>query len=320
MRVVFFGSSEFAVPALQALQEGGFDITSVVTVPDQPVGREHVLTSTAVKVLAGELGLHVSQPEALDEKFLEEFSALGGPASGGKFQSPDLCVVASYGKIIPASFLAVPQYGFLNIHPSLLPKYRGSTPVQSAILKGDSETGVTIMVVDEKMDHGPILTQTTYNLSPNTGYQEAHDQLAKIGAKLLIETIPKFINGELKPQEQDDAKATFTKIYSRMDGHLDWSESASNIRNRIRALNSNPGTWAIWRGMLMNVRSANFRPDGLESTTAEPGTIIKEDKKILVASKESLLELDKILLEGKKETTALEFSQGHPDFIGSKFE
>ncbi|KKU90162.1 MAG: Methionyl-tRNA formyltransferase [Candidatus Yanofskybacteria bacterium GW2011_GWA1_48_10] len=325
MTIIFFGSSEFAVPTLRALFNSGYSLPAVVTVPDQPVGREHVLTPPPIKREAEKLGLKVLQPETLKNyDFLDEIKAL----------EPDLGVVAAYGKIIPERYLNMPKHGFLNIHPSLLPKYRGPTPIQSAILNGETTTGVTIMVVDKEMDHGPIIRQTTYDQpawpvgrQPTIFYKQIHDELAELGAKLLVETIPDYVNGKTKPVEQDHSQATFTKFFSRIEGHIDWSQTAGQVYNKIRALNPEPGTWTIWRGALMNIRGSEnwklritpaYRP-GRQPTTYDIGTIIKENGKIIVECGEGYLELDRILLEGKKETSALEFSNGHPDFIGSKF-
>lgn len=278
MKIVFWGTSEFAVPALKALHGAGFDLT-VITMPDKPIGRKNILTPPPVKVTAEKLGLKVLQPPKLkDDIFFEDYKSL----------SPDLCVVTAYGKIIGQRYLDVPKHGFLNIHPSLLPKYRGPSPIQTAIMNGDTETGVVITIVDADMDHGPILKQTTYNLQPTTTYQEAHDELAKIGAKLLVETIPEYIDGKIKPQEQDHSKATFCKMLERADGKIDWSRSPQEIYNQIRALNPEPGTWTTWKDKVFNIKSAK-----------------------LVDNK---LELLIIQLEGKKETSFPDFLSGHPDF------
>ena len=279
MKIVFFGTSEFAVPALKELVTNGYELMAVVTMPDQPSGRKKVLTPSPVKVVSKKLCLKVLQPPKLkDDTFFEEFLAL----------KPDFCVIAAYGKIIAERYITTPKYGFLNIHPSLLPKYRGPTPIQAAILNGDSETGVIIMQIDKEMDHGPILKQTTYNLQPTTTYQEAHDELAELGAKLLVETIPKIISGEIKPQEQDHNQATYCKIFTRKDGKIDWARSPQEIYNQIRALNPEPGTWTTWYDKVLNIKKA-----------------------ILVDGK---LSLTTIQLEGRKETSMFDFLSGHPDF------
>ncbi len=289
MKIIFFGTSEFAVPSLNALHKAGFDVT-VVTMPDQPVGRKKIITPPPVKITAEQLGLKVLQPTTLKDlpaqagdSFFEEFKSL----------APDLCVVVAYGNIIPERYLTVPKY-FLNIHPSLLPKYRGSTPIQTAILNGDTETGVTLMQVDKEVDHGAVISQITYHVEQNKAYQEIHDDLAEEGAKLLVEAIPKLINGEIKPQEQDHTQATFTKIFERADARINWSHSAEEIYNQIRALNPEPGTWTTWNDKIINIKKAE-RIDGK-------------------------LTLSIIQLEGKKETSLSEFLHGHPDFDVSQLK
>jgi len=295
MKIIFFGTSEFAVPALKALHEAGFEISAVITMPDQPVGRKKILTPPPIKVTAEKLGLKVLQPEKLrDDMFFEEFLALGEPASGGQFQPPDFCVVAAYGKIIAERYINTPKYGFLNIHPSLLPKYRGPTPIQTAILNNESETGVTIMQIDKDVDHGDIISSIKYQVLSDKYYKEIHDELAKLGAKLLIETIPKYLNGEIKPKEQDHSQATFTKIFEREDARIDWSRSSQEIYNQIRALNPEPGTWTMWRDKVMNIKAASF-------TKVTEGH--NEQLKLLI-----------VQLEGKNETSFTDFMSGHPDF------
>ena len=289
LKVVFFGTSNFAVPALKLLIESGYNIPAVFT----GLG--------PVNVFAQEHGIKIFQPVSLkkEEQVYEEFKDL----------KPDICIIAAYGKIIPQKFLDIPRYGFLNIHPSLLPKYRGPSPIQTAILNGDpapilsadhhsekgrdwcgagTETGVTIMLVDEQVDHGPILAQKTYNLRPDVYYKEAEMELAEIGAKLLTETIPEYISGKIKPKEQNHSQATFTKMFSRDAGRINWSESAGKIYDRIRALNPEPGTWTTWNGKIINIKKAELR-----------------DGKINIQT---------IQMEGKREMSFEEFLHGHPDF------
>ncbi|MBP9822345.1 MAG: methionyl-tRNA formyltransferase [Candidatus Pacebacteria bacterium] len=281
MRTIFFGTSEFAVPALEALNKEGFDLT-VVTMPDQPSGRKKIITSPVIKAVADKLGLKTFQPATLkDDAFFEEFKAL----------APDICVVAAYGKIIPEKYLEIPKH-FLNIHPSLLPKYRGPTPVQTAVLNGDETTGVSIMQVDKDVDHGPIFKQTETPIEPDETYSLLHDRLAEEGAQLLVEVIKNIET--IKPEAQDDTQATFTKIFERPDGRIDWTRSAGEIHNQIRALNPEPGTWTMWNEKIINIKKAE-RIEGK-------------------------LTLSIIQLEGKKETTLSEFLHGHPDFNVSQLK
>ncbi len=208
--------------------------------------------------------------------------------------NPDLVIVASYGKIIPKEILEIPRYGCLNVHGSLLPKYRGPSPIQTAILNGDKETGVTIILMDEKIDHGPIISNSKFQI-PNSKitYQELSQKLAQLGAKLLIQTIPKWIKGEIKPRSQDESKASCTKILKREDGKIDWSKPAQKIERQIRAFNPWPGafTFIKHKGKVLRVK------------------ILKAD-----ISKEDKLIIKKIQPEGKKPMSFEEFKRGYHDF------
>lgn len=268
MKIVFFGTPGFIIPALKELVDSNYNVVGVFA------------ANGPVEIAAKELGVQIFKPVSLkkDTGVFEQFKSL----------NPDLCVVAAYGKIIPKYYLEVPKYGFLNIHPSLLPKYRGPSPVQTAILNGDTETGVTIMGIDEEVDHGPILASAKYVI-PKTKYNmEISTEIFELGAKLLVEILPKYISGELKPEEQDHGQATFTKMFSRGDGRINWQESSEKIYNRIRALNPEPGTWTTWKDKTINIKKARIA-DGK-------------------------LEIEIIQMEGKRETPFREFLNGHPDF------
>lgn len=229
----------------------------------------------------------------------------------------DLCIVAAYGKIIPKRYLDLPKFGFLNIHPSLLPKYRGPSPIKSAILNGDTETGVTIMKVDEEMDHGPIVASSKYQLLNSKSHLEIQKEMWDLGAKLLVDTLPEYVSGEIKPKAQDHSQATFTKKFTREDGKINWSQTAEEIFNKIRALGDEPGTWTMWNGKILNIKSAdilNLKPKEKVKTTA------KINGHIAVATGKCYLILKTIQLEGRKETDAKSFANGHPNFISSKLE
>lgn len=280
LKIVFFGTPDFAIPALNNLINFGYNVVAVVTQPEKPVGRARVVIPSPVKKAAVEKNIAGFEPHNLkrDEVFFEQFKNL----------NPDICIVAAYGKIIPAKYLEVPKYGFINIHPSLIPKYRGPSPIQTAILNGDPETGVTIILMDEEIDHGPILASSKYQVVSGKGYMEITQELFELGAKLLVETFPKYINSEIKPEPQDHSKATFTKMLSREDGRINWIEPAEKIYNQIRALNPEPGTWTTWSGKIVNIKKAELR-----------------DGKINIQT---------IQLEGKKGMAFKEFLNGHPDF------
>jgi len=285
LKIVFFGTPDFAMPVLEALIKNGYNV------------------------------FHFQSKSLKNEQVFEEFKNL----------KPDICIVAAYGKIIPQKFLDIPRYGFLNIHPSLLPKYRGPSPIQTAILNGDKETGVSIMVVDAEVDHGPILASQEF---PIFNFQFSnHDELAKelfeLGVKLLIETLPKYVSGEIKPVKQDHSQATFTKMFTRADGRINWDSLAQETYNRIRALNPEPGTWTTWKGKVINISNVTMSNivSPTESLAPEvPGTVRKTGKDIVIRTRTGYLILISIQLEGGKEMDAKSFVNGHPDFLNSILE
>ncbi len=287
MRIVFFGTPEFAVPSLRKLTTENWELSAVVTAPDKPLGRKQVLTPSAVKTTAIELGLPVFTPATLkDDVFFTEFQNL----------KPDLCIVVAYGKLIPQKYLDVPRLGFVNVHPSMLPKYRGSSPIQSAILNGDTETGVSIMLLDAEMDHGPILAVTGYQLPVGSYFPEIEKELAEVGADLLVRTISDVKGALSQAQPQNHDAATFTKKFTREDGKIDWSQPATAILNRIRALGTNPGTWtrlsarqAVVNGKTLNIFKAHI----------ENGILVP----------------DLVQLEGGKPLDWESFLRGHPDTV-----
>ncbi len=274
LNIVFFGTPEFAISALKILLDKKHNVSGVFAGHGQ------------VELVAKKCGIKVFNPTSLkkDENIFEEFKNL----------KPDICIVAAYGKVIPKKFLDIPQFGFLNIHPSLLPKYRGPSPIQTAILNGEKETGVTIMLVDEEVDHGPILAKKTYRILNSKNNIEMSEDLFELGAKLLVEILPKYINGEIEPVEQDHSKATLTKMFSRDDGHINWGEGTKKTYNKIRALNPEPGTWTTWKDKIINIKKVELHED-----------------KIIIKT---------IQMEGKKEMPFEDFLRGHSDFDISQFK
>lgn len=252
------------------------------------------------------------------ENYFEEFKKI----------NPDICVVAAYGKIIPKEYLEVPKYGFLNIHPSLLPKYRGASPIQTVILNGDKETGVTIILMDEKVDHGPIIAQRKLKNSkfqkPN--YKQLEKELAELGAQLLIEIIPKLIKGEIKPIEQNHNEATFTKKFSWPDGKIDWDKTAVELDRQIRALNPEPGTWTTWnpstssgQGKILKILEAKIYEEQPyhEHDKIYIGVVYEENGRIFIPCSIGHIEPLKVQLEGGKPLLIKDFLNGHKDFVGS---
>ncbi|PIR41788.1 MAG: methionyl-tRNA formyltransferase [Candidatus Yanofskybacteria bacterium CG10_big_fil_rev_8_21_14_0_10_37_15] len=300
LNIVFLGTPDFAIPTLKSLLNFGHNVVGVITQPEKPAGRAKIITPSPVKKFALEKHLSILEPHNLkkDEEAFENFKHL----------NPDLCVVAAYGKIIPSRYLDVPKYGFLNVHPSLLPKYRGPSPIQTAILTGNPKTGVSIMLIDEQVDHGPVLAQRTYNIKPTAYYSETEKDLSDLGAELLIETLPKYISGDMRPQEQDHNQATFTKMFTREDGKINWDCSAEKIYNQIRALNSEPGTWALLA----------YSVEAVSTTKAErPSGFVGQDKIINIKKAElrdGKLQIQIIQMEGKKEMSFEEFLRGRRNF------
>ena len=230
-----------------------------------------------------------------------------------KKMQPDICIVAAYGKIIPKEYLEIPKYGFLNIHPSLLPKYRGPSPIQAAILNGDKETGVTIILMDEKIDHGQIIAYEKLKIK-NEKYKDLENRLTKLGGKLLIEILPEWTIGKIKAKEQNHNEATFTKKFSWENGKIDWSKSAEEIDRQIHALNPEPGTWTKWQGKILKI----LETKPLESKIVdETGKIIFIEDQIIVKCGQNALFLKKVQLEGRKPTQIQDFIRGHQNFINS---
>jgi methionyl-tRNA formyltransferase len=270
IKVVFFGSPQFVVPILETLKER-FELVGVVSNPDQKVGRKQILTPTPVKIAAQNLQIPVFTPEKPDQSLSANLHTL----------NPDLFVVAAYGKIIPQEVIDIPKYGSLNVHPSLLPAYRGATPIQTAILNGDQISGLTIYKMDEKMDHGPIVFQEQIKLTDKDNNESLSNKLFSLSAQLLIQIIPDFVNGNLQVQAQDDEKATFCKTLSKQSGYFDILQppSLDQLDRTTRAYFPWPTAWTTW-----NNKVVKFYPD------------------------------QKIQMEGKNIVNMKEFLNGYPNF------
>ncbi|MEK7510073.1 MAG: methionyl-tRNA formyltransferase [Patescibacteria group bacterium] len=313
-RIIFFGTSEFGAIILEKLIHAKIRPLLVVTVPDKPVGRKQLLTPPPVKshIMKHKWNIPILQPENLST-ISNQLSAI----------SPDLMVLAAYGQVIPKEILKIPRYDALNVHPSLLPKYRGPSPIQTAILNGDEETGVTIMLMDEQIDHGPIVASEKFKMkNQKFTYPELHDTLAKLGGELLIKTIPKWVKGEIMPQPQNHAKATSTKRIAKQHGHIDWSKPALYIERQTRALNPWPGTYSF-----LKVETQDLNPQILKILRARvlegtyekaPGkTFLTTSGKLAVQTQKDALLVEELQLQGGKPMPAREFLLGHKDFVGT---
>lgn len=300
IRIAFFGTHEFAATILRGLAESPlFDVCLVVTAPDRPIGRHQQIQPPPVKVLAQAKGIHFDQPESLKNyKF-----------SISNFQ---LAITAQYGALIPERVLSAPVHGMLNVHTSLLPKYRGASPVQSAILNGDAETGVTIMKMDAGLDTGPILSQQRISIGPDETAEVLEARLAEIAIPMLMRAIPPYLLGQLLPQPQDESLATLCKKLTREDGRIDWSRSAGEIYNRFRAFYPWPGVWSTWKTLRLKFLSMHPGED-----LGTPGSVSQKHGALSIACGSGSVSIQRLQLEGKKPMDAQTFIHGHHDFIGS---
>lgn len=302
LRLVFMGTPEFAVPSLQALLDGQDVVVGVVTQPDQPSGRGMSLHAPPVKKLAEAYRVPVFQPAKLrTPEALEPFRAW----------QPDLIVVAAYGKMLPNTLLTLPPLGCMNVHASLLPKYRGAAPIQWAIAEGEKETGVTIMRISERMDAGDILLQKATSISADDTGGSLHDKLATLGAEALREALRLLKQGQLFARPQNEAEATYAPIIKKEDGRIDWRLSAITIERRIRAFNPWPSAYTALGGRLLKVFKAHpeAQPPRPQVT---PGTVIEVSPlHLLVATGDGQLSLLEVQLEGKRRMPIEEFLKGH---------
>ena len=305
MRVVFMGTAEFACPSLAALDESpDIEVVGVVTQPDRPKGRELIPHPPAVKLEAELRNLPVHQPERLrsDIQYLEQIS-------------PDLIVVAAYGQILPQTILDLPPHGCLNVHGSLLPAYRGAAPIQRAILDGQAQTGVTIMQMDAGLDTGAILSKAATPIETSDNAQTLHDRLAKIGAELLLKTIPGHVSGEFTPEPQDDALATHAEKITREMGRIDWSQPAKQLWNQARAFTPWPGVFTHLNGRLLKLHEI----EPVEADCPGLGIVGQADADgILVGCSDGALRIMRLQKEGAKRLAAAEFLAGNPLPVGTQ--
>jgi methionyl-tRNA formyltransferase len=312
MRVVFMGTPEFALPALQRLVESDLEVAAVYTPPDRPAGRGRQPTPSPVKVRALEYGLPVRQPPRVS-----------APDAAAELASlrPDIIVVAAYGQILHQRVLDIPPRGVVNIHPSLLPRHRGPSPVAGAILAGDEETGVTIMLLTLGMDEGPILSQARLPIEPEDTTGTLLSKLAVLGADLLIETLPGYIEGRIAPQPQDSSAATYAPMVQKEDGHIDWQMPAVYIWRRVRAHNPRPSAFCYYDGTMLRILRA--RPLQ-ENSGQPPGTVLppgkdwSKDWAFAVQTGEGTLAVLEVQREGRRALAATEFLRGERGFIGRR--
>ena len=308
-RIVFMGTPEFAVPVLESLIQGSHDVAAVYTQPDRPAGRGQRPSAPPVKRLAVQRGIPVIQTTTLKAgEAARELASL----------KPELLVVAAFGCILPREILSLPRFGCLNIHPSLLPRHRGPSPVANALLWGDSFTGVTIMLMNERVDSGGVLAQRRVDISASDTTGSLTIELSQLGAELLVETLPKWLAGEVRPQTQDEAGATYSRLITSKDGELDWRLTADELSRRIRAFSPWPGCYAWWKGKRLKIHSAAPLPG---KAKGQVGKVVALPEscfaRVGVVTGWGTLGLCQVQVEGKREMSAEEFARGQRDFIGS---
>ncbi len=303
-RLIFMGTPRFAVPSLERLQEE-YGVVAVVTRPDRAAGRGRRVSFSPVKEVALSWGIPVMQPRSLKtEEVVASLLEL----------EPAVIVVAAYGQILPPEVLAIPPFGCLNVHASLLPKHRGASPVAGALLAGEEETGITIMLMDEGMDTGPILAQARQPIAPQDNRDSLTEKLAYLGADLLLETLPLWLKGEIEPQPQEEDKATYAKMLKKEDGLIDWNMSSVEIWWQVRAYNPWPSAYTDFEGKTLKILRA--RPT--KGERGEPGMVVATKEGAAVGTGEGLLALEEVQLAGKKAMGIAEFLRGQRKFLGSR--
>ena len=311
LRIVFCGTPDFAVPSLRRLAERPeFSVEAVICQPDRPRGRGQQVSASPIKEVALELGLHVYQPESIKSESSQDFL---------KRLAPDAVVIIAYGQIIPARLLTIPRLGWINVHGSLLPAYRGAAPVHWAIANGETVTGLTTMQIDAGMDTGPTLLTREVNIGPDETSPELAARMSEVGADLIAETLQRFDRGEISPMPQEAARATYAPILKKEDGRIDWARPASQIYNRMRAFTPWPGTYSTFRGQTCHLWGRSEAPRS-EERQIVGGEILATGKEIRVAcGAGTLLLLESIQIEGRKKIAAREFANGARLAAGERF-
>jgi methionyl-tRNA formyltransferase len=304
-RLVFMGTPRFGQRILEALI-GHYDIVAVVTQADSAAGRGQRRNVSAVKALAVAHKLPVLQPVSVrDPGVIEQLGTL----------APAAIVVAAFGQILPPSILSLAPYGCLNVHGSLLPRHRGAAPVPAAILAGDKETGITIMLMDAGMDTGPMLSQSSISIAPDDTTASLTEKLGVLGAQLLLDTLPRWMGGTIKPEKQDDSRATYTALLRREDGHIRWAGTAEGIGRQCRAFYPWPGAFTFWGRRRVKVLRA--RPIPTPLSCEQPGTVVQFDSELGVVTGDGVLVLEQVQLAGKRAMSIEDFARGQRSFVGA---
>ena len=301
--IVFMGTPDFSVPVLKRLI-AHHNVIGVITQPDRPAGRGHQVQMSPMKQVALDAGIPIFQPEKIRRP--EAIEIL-------KQWKPDVYVVAAFGQILPQAVLDIPPHGSVNVHASLLPRWRGAAPIQAVIRAGDAESGITIIKMDAGLDTGPILSQRAIPLAADETGASLHDKLAELGADLLIETLPGYLDGTIQPQPQNNDLATLAPRIQKEEGRIDWSQPAAQIERTVRAFTPWPGTFTSWDGQQLKVLSGK-----VVKGSAEPGQVVKSGDSAAIGTGDGLYAPDRVQIEGRKAISLSEFLRGHDSFIGAR--
>lgn len=305
--VVFLGTPALAAPFLEAIVAAGFQVPVVITQPDQPAGRGHTLTPPPVKVTAQRLGLPVRQMEKFnDPTLLDELRTL----------KPELFVVVAFGAILPQEVLDIPRHGCVNMHASLLPAYRGASPIPAVILNGESTTGWTVMLMDAGLDTGPILTQQPLTIDQRETSISLTAKLAATGPELCVHTISRYLDGQIESQPQSNEGVSLTKRIAKTAGLLDWQKPAAILDRHIRAYQPWPGGYTFWDGRKLEITEAEVGT--WTDTSAPPGSVVTHDKELGITTGQGVLVIHQLKPAGKSVMSALDFMRGRPQFLGAR--
>lgn len=309
MRIVFMGTPDFAVPALEAIAKGGHQVIAAVTQPDKPKGRGKAVLMTPVKEKAIELGIPVFQPvKVREESFISKL----------KEMNPEGIVVAAFGQILPKAILDLPKYGCINIHASLLPKYRGAAPIQWALIDGETETGLTTMMMDTGLDTGDMLEQVVIPIEDGETGGSLHDKLSLAGGPLILSTLKKAEEGSLSPIPQKESETCYAKMLTKSIGDIDWNQDARQIERLIRGLNPWPSAYTCLDGKTLKIWQAQVTADEFDKI---PGQVVKADQEgLLIQTGKGILKIDSLQIEGKKRMDFDAFLRGCPIEEGTRLE
>ncbi|MBX4204586.1 MAG: methionyl-tRNA formyltransferase [Candidatus Doudnabacteria bacterium] len=296
MKFIFAGTTEFGIPTLEKLMQDGHELLLCITQPDKPVGRKQQLSPSPIKVWAQGQNIRVSQPAKIMDAG-PEISEL----------KPDLLLVAAYGQIIPKEILDLPEKGSVNIHGSILPKYRGASPIQAALINGETSTGITLIVMDEKMDHGPIIATKEITITADDDFSSLYKKLSQLAALVCADILPEYTQGIIKANPQNHDSATYTKLLTKADGQIDWTHTALEISNHIRGYNPEPGTWTTLDGKLIKILGVKILN---ESKIELPGKLYRHADGLAVKSQDNSLLITKVQPEGKNPMSGRDFLNG----------